>query len=828
MANLLPNYLMRQWTPDGKPLSGGSIYFYFSGTNTPKPTYQDAGATIPHTNPVVLDASGHADIWLGDGAYRVHVFDQFGAQVAPPIDGINGEAGAGSDPGVYFDTYADLRSVTDYPQTAYVHGITAPGDGGQGWFERLPVTEPDDNGVILTAGSGSIAYRRLFPGYIDPRWYGVKYGVPLDQTVAHVDAMGGSARHNVPMQVSGSIRLDQTVVVPAGASIVAEHDGFYVSSLNIPFTFDAESTFSGSGRTFGVGVQPYFEQGSVSSIPLSWMAENSEDTRVTKWITSGSASIIQLDLDESPVIAIDLDIQSPLRQVGTSKFTWQAGLGALSLTVTKLLDPFTVNGIFDIHSSITNVTTGFADAYAQLEWFSFAPSTRALYLAARSGRVELRERTYTIDVIPGLPGSLSIKGAGVLSLINGASFAVGCTDLQLLDCGILTSQLTQWFVGDFLHATNATFPSTYTASQVNLDGCYYTDDFRNPVYAGQPGLYNAHLPLVRYAAVIGTDSNGKFVQKSNTDLVYAGAVWDLVADVNITPTRLKYENGKWFCLGAAGAYAYSIDGVSWTNRTVSNTGVTLQDIVWDGSYYVMVGYRTSDAAEAYAWRSSDGLNWFITTLPSTFGGPRYVRDIAVFGSKVYVVGLVWRYLESSDHGATWTEVQYYNPGAGSYPGELAIGFIGAVNNNLWICDGYGNSFYSAAPAGLGSFSAASTPSFSTAKYVVDVSYIAPKYRFVVSNGHAFSTSTLPYSTTTSDVSDYTVFSAITDVASGPAGARIFSVAGAGYDGYIATNLTNLGWMRRPVAVQSTQHKTVAYGNGMYLTAISTGRIYRTI
>lgn len=58
---------------NGDPLSGGKVYFYEAGTTTPKDTYTDAGGLTPAANPVVLDSSGRAAIWI-TGTYRVDVY----------------------------------------------------------------------------------------------------------------------------------------------------------------------------------------------------------------------------------------------------------------------------------------------------------------------------------------------------------------------------------------------------------------------------------------------------------------------------------------------------------------------------------------------------------------------------------------------------------------------------------------------------------------------------------------------------------------------------------------------------------------------------------
>lgn len=64
MANL-PPVLKQYWTDaNGDPLAGGKIYTYQAGTTTPQATYTDAGGLTPNANPVVLDASGYAAMWL--------------------------------------------------------------------------------------------------------------------------------------------------------------------------------------------------------------------------------------------------------------------------------------------------------------------------------------------------------------------------------------------------------------------------------------------------------------------------------------------------------------------------------------------------------------------------------------------------------------------------------------------------------------------------------------------------------------------------------------------------------------------------------------------
>ena len=72
MATIAPYGVYQAFDDNGDPLAGGFLYTYEAGTSTPKATYMDSsGAPISqNTNPVELDASGMANVWLGDGGYK--------------------------------------------------------------------------------------------------------------------------------------------------------------------------------------------------------------------------------------------------------------------------------------------------------------------------------------------------------------------------------------------------------------------------------------------------------------------------------------------------------------------------------------------------------------------------------------------------------------------------------------------------------------------------------------------------------------------------------------------------------------------------------------
>ena len=64
MASLSPPPKLQFFGSDGLPLVGGKLYTYAAGTTTPLATYTDNTQTAQNTNPVILDSTGQAGVWL--------------------------------------------------------------------------------------------------------------------------------------------------------------------------------------------------------------------------------------------------------------------------------------------------------------------------------------------------------------------------------------------------------------------------------------------------------------------------------------------------------------------------------------------------------------------------------------------------------------------------------------------------------------------------------------------------------------------------------------------------------------------------------------------
>lgn len=80
---------------NGDPLAGGLLYAYLAGTTTPADTYANVSLTTPNANPVVLDSSGRATIYLDALSYKFELKTSAGVSVWSQ-DNVPGVPGFGS------------------------------------------------------------------------------------------------------------------------------------------------------------------------------------------------------------------------------------------------------------------------------------------------------------------------------------------------------------------------------------------------------------------------------------------------------------------------------------------------------------------------------------------------------------------------------------------------------------------------------------------------------------------------------------------------------------------------------------------------------------
>lgn len=111
MAGTIPLSLTQQFDSLGNPLSGGRLHSFAAGTTTPQSGYQDSGLTIPHPNPIILDAAGRVpQAFWADGSIKIRLDSSTGVtQLAADgilVIGASSGGGGGSpvDPATVLQT----------------------------------------------------------------------------------------------------------------------------------------------------------------------------------------------------------------------------------------------------------------------------------------------------------------------------------------------------------------------------------------------------------------------------------------------------------------------------------------------------------------------------------------------------------------------------------------------------------------------------------------------------------------------------------------------------------------------------------------------------
>jgi len=166
----------------GSPCAGCSLYSYQAGTTTPLATYTDASGTSQNTNPIILDTSGAASIWVGTNSYKFALLDTLGTtlwtadQVIAPLPGtdsflpLTGGTLTGSLTAPYYQ-FTSAANACSAGQ--YISGWNA-----SGWICSVPP-------AASTAGGD------LSGTYPNPTVAKVNGGaIPVSATVAGTNASG--------------------------------------------------------------------------------------------------------------------------------------------------------------------------------------------------------------------------------------------------------------------------------------------------------------------------------------------------------------------------------------------------------------------------------------------------------------------------------------------------------------------------------------------------------------------------------------------------------------------------------------------------------------
>ena len=174
---------------NGNPLSGGKLFTFSAGTNTPKATFTTEDGSVEQPNPVVLDAAGRATVFI-DGAYRYRLEDADG-NIVRTVDNIKSFINVSGDEDPFFESFS--------------------GDGSQTAFTLSDDLGVDEKTVMVFVDGGSAGFEIQAPG-----------AFTLDGTTLTFNTAPASGTQNIYVFAPSKIVGAATSAADAAASSAAD------------------------------------------------------------------------------------------------------------------------------------------------------------------------------------------------------------------------------------------------------------------------------------------------------------------------------------------------------------------------------------------------------------------------------------------------------------------------------------------------------------------------------------------------------------------------------------------------------------------------------
>ena len=278
MAVITPTPKTQFIGADGVPLAGGKVYTYAAGTTTPQPTYTDSTGATANSNPIILDARGEANIWLGEATYKFRLTDSVDVEiwtvdyiaapttaVSPVLTGNVTISTDSSGPALKITQTGTgpvlrVQDSSDPDTTPFL--INSAGLVGLGTAAPAEALDIDDNGKIQFSASGT-----------------ARTIISADATNSTFDV---SDNRNFVVKTNGGTRV---TVSGAGATTLAGALTVSSGGANITGTVTA-TLFSGPWANIPAGTAMLFAQ---TAAPTGWTKSTTHDNKALR-VVSGAAS----------------------------------------------------------------------------------------------------------------------------------------------------------------------------------------------------------------------------------------------------------------------------------------------------------------------------------------------------------------------------------------------------------------------------------------------------------------------------------------------------------------------------------------------------------
>ena len=264
MTVLTPVAKMQFLDASGAPLVGGLLYTYNAGTTTPQPTYTDSTGATANTNPVVLNARGEANIWLGAATYKFKLCDANNTEIWT-VDNI-------SAPTTALSPVLSGNVIIDSSSSGAALKIVQTGTGPI--FVAQNVNDPDTTPVIIDANN-NLGIQTTSPGAaLD---VGNEGSIWLSNNGVARTIMSANSTDS-----TFSINDDRnfTVKTNAGTRLT-------INSSGSTFTGSVTATsFTGAWANIPSGTAMLFAQ---TTAPTGWTKSTTHDNKALR-VVSGAAS----------------------------------------------------------------------------------------------------------------------------------------------------------------------------------------------------------------------------------------------------------------------------------------------------------------------------------------------------------------------------------------------------------------------------------------------------------------------------------------------------------------------------------------------------------
>lgn len=372
MSKLFPFPKFTALDSTGSPLSGGKVYFYEAGTSTPKDTYTDDSEGTANSNPVILDANGQADIWLGSGFYKITLDSSSDVQQWS-VDNVSGDdqntfGSTVISTAVTYNVIASNNNNMIIGTATLTLNLLAATTAGEGFFiivknDGSGTVTIDPNGTETINGSTTLTMEAGESATIicnGSEWYSLFLStVNLDGD----NAFSGDNSHSGAETFTGTIltpddgelTIATGVITATGAYHTVDTEGDAASDdletitagddgqlLRLRIEDDARNVVI---KTTGNIVTPYGDDVTLDT--TSYLAAFIYDGTLSKWILQTNAL--------EPATNAEVESETAGKYADASQITHNKGVAKAYLHYNQATD--TLNSSYNI-TSVADTATG--------------------------------------------------------------------------------------------------------------------------------------------------------------------------------------------------------------------------------------------------------------------------------------------------------------------------------------------------------------------------------------------------------------------------------------------------------------------------------------